>query len=145
MAYGEKLQVEGLQQINRQLADIGGKDARKAMAAAHRVTAQMVYDDAKHHIPVGSQKAGKGKGSKHPGRLQKSLRVQAAAHRGSVVLGGKRVPYAPAIHWGWPKRHIKGRRVVWHALGKNQGKIRLEFFKEMDKVLSSYGLNRDNV
>ena len=141
----DRIQIEGLTQINRALRDIGGKDARKAMAAAHRVTAQMVYDDAKHHIPVGSQKAGKGKGSKHPGRLQKSLRVQAAAHRGSVVLGGKRVPYAPAIHWGWPTRHLKGRRVVWHALGKNQGKIRLEFFKQMDKVLSDYGLNRDNV
>ena len=145
MAYGEKLQVEGLGALNKQLDAIGGKEARRAMAAAHRVTAMMVYRDAHIHVPIGSQRGAKGPKSEHPGRLWRTLRVQATNRRGSVLVGGGRAPYGAAIHWGYPKRGIIRRPFIWQALGRNQARIRLEFFKEMDKVLSHYGLNRDNV
>lgn len=141
----DKIQVEGLGKLNRELREIGGAEARRAIAAAQREAAQIVYKEALPHVPVGSNSGEPGKRSKHPGRLRKSLRVTARPSGATVSVGGRRVPYGAAIHWGYPSRNIEGRPFIYNALGKKREAVRLKFLEELDKVLDRFQLNRDNV
>jgi len=40
------------------------------------------------------------------GRLAASIRPNKAKSKAQVKAGNARTPYAAAINWGWPKRHI---------------------------------------
>lgn len=44
---------------------------------------------------------------KHSGRLSGTVRGNKAKNKAVVIAGRARVPYAGAINYGWPKRHIK--------------------------------------
>lgn len=41
------------------------------------------------------------------GRLRASVRSSGTVSAGIIRAGRKSVPYAGAIHWGWPSRKIK--------------------------------------
>lgn len=44
---------------------------------------------------------------KKSGRLSGTIRGNKAKNKAVVIAGRARVPYAGAINYGWPKRHIK--------------------------------------
>lgn len=85
---------------------IGGKDLRKTLRAAgvdmkdlktvHRQSAQVAANAAAQKAPEVS------------GRLRATIRAAGTQTAGIVRVGNNtRVPYAPVVHWGWPKHHIK--------------------------------------
>lgn len=49
---------------------------------------------------------GQASAPRRSGTLSRSVRGNRAAGKATVLAGTARVPYAPAIHWGWPRRHI---------------------------------------
>jgi len=86
------VRVEGLDRLVRTLrqaqADLG--DLKDAHANAGRVVAS----------------AASARAPRRSGALANSVRASRQARRAQVVAGGRAVPYAGAVHWGWPARGI---------------------------------------
>lgn len=50
------------------------------------------------------------------GRLEASMRAGRGKTKAVVRAGRAKVPYAPMIHYGWPKRGIKARPYLTEAI-----------------------------
>lgn len=59
----------------------------------HRLAAGELYRRVLPRVPVGPT-----------GKLKASGRFTGQKRRGVVKFGGKRVPWAAPMHWGWPRR-----------------------------------------
>lgn len=59
----------------------------------HRLAAGELYRRVLPGVPVGPT-----------GKLKGSGRFTGQKRKGVVKFGGKRVPWAPPMHWGWPRR-----------------------------------------
>lgn len=81
---------------------------------ANRQAADTVAGAARGTAPVGIKSA-KSRKRYRPGKLSKSVRAGATAKAGVIRAGGGRVPYANAIHWGWPKRNIQAQHFLSEA------------------------------
>lgn len=109
------VKVEGLRTLQRSLkaAGVGLEDLK----AAHAEVAATVVRAALPNVPVYAGPATKWV---HPGALKESVR--GAGQQGSAVVraGKASVPYAGAIHWGWPNRHIEANPFLWNAIADSQ-------------------------
>lgn len=90
MAYQVKL--VGGRRLRRAMRD-AGLDLRELKETNRRV-AGIVASEGKSSAPVVS------------GRLAADVRPTASQTSATVRAGRKSLPYAGAIHWGWPKRGI---------------------------------------
>jgi hypothetical protein len=52
---------------------------------------------------------------KASGNLAKTVRGNKAKNKAVVIAGRARVPYAGAINYGWPRRHIKAHLFMQRA------------------------------
>lgn len=98
------MEVEGLKELQKQIRDLGDAELRKQLREANKSVAQMVVDQALPNVPVRS------------GKLRASLKASATQTSAYGKAGSSvRVPYAAAIHWGYPSRHIRAAPFLWDA------------------------------
>lgn len=99
----------------------GAKEFRAAMkrmeadlkdySAVNRRAASMVADTARDRAPVLT------------GALAGSVRPGATRTRGYVKAGGRGIPYAGPIHFGWPRRNIAPQPFIFDALDERKGDV----------------------
>lgn len=87
--------VDGVKELNRQLRQVKDKGLDSELKALHKDIADEVIRKAQRRVPMRS------------GALKRSLRGSGTKAAAVGRAGKKAVPYAPTIHWGWPKRGIK--------------------------------------
>ena len=95
------------------LALQGAKNMRKTLKAAGA--------DLKDLTPAFKAAAGiaanaaRSRAPRRTGALAGTVRATAGFTQGTVRAGNAGVPYAPAIHWGWPRRGIAAQPWVSEA------------------------------
>jgi hypothetical protein len=74
------------------------------------------------------------------GDLVGSLRAKATMTTGYLTAGSKKVPYAPAIHWGWPAHNIAGDQFLTEAAGKAEPTVVADANASMAHLIRKEGL-----
>jgi hypothetical protein len=98
------MQVEGARELRRTMK-AAGEDLSDLKETHLRVASQVV--------PVARTLA-----PKRSGRLANSIRPGGTKTAAVIKAGGKAVPYANPIHWGWGRRHIAAN--PWMARAAKQ-------------------------
>lgn len=98
--------MKELKEVNRQAANI-------ALPAVRRLT------------PVGRS-----------GRLSKSVRVGATQRAGVIRAGGKTVPYAGPVNYGWPAHGISPRLFVNNGVAGSESAWSRVYEQFIDKTLN---------
>jgi hypothetical protein len=114
---GAQIEITGLKRTVRQLKELD-VEAPKAVKALHREAAALVAATARERAPVGHQAY-----DPHPGALRATIRPGATQYMAVVRAGGAKVPYAPPIHWGWGKRHIRPQPFMYEALDARRAEV----------------------
>jgi len=102
-----------------------GVDIRE-LKPINREAAEIAMDRARSEAPEVS------------GALRDTLRVGATNRAGVIRAGNNRqagVPYAGAIHWGWPSRDIAGHPFIAKSARETENKWRQLYERYTDKVL----------
>lgn len=93
---------------------VGAKELRKQISGfddevkkAGRGELRSVYMGAARVVEI----AAKSEAPARSGKLRGSIRSQATVRGAKVVAGGGKLVYAAPIHWGWPSRPNKARRI----------------------------------
>jgi hypothetical protein len=98
--------VDGAKELRRALKK-AGLDVQ-ALKDEHAKVAKMVKERALQRVPVRS------------GTLKGTLRESGTVSAAIVRAGGRRVPYASPIHWGWRKRNIAANPFIYGAAEDTQ-------------------------
>lgn len=114
----------------------GGRELRKGLKAAgfdlkdlrgvHRDVSSYVSKQAYDRAPTRS------------GKLARNIRAGATQKAAIVRAGGKRVPYANPIHWGWFKRGIKPNSFIHRAGTETESRWRRIYEEQLDKAFSNF-------
>lgn len=102
------IQAKGLGPLARALREAGDEGMTEMLKDAHRDAAEYVADTARPRFP------------RRSGRLVGTLRTKVTLLSGRVLVGSKRVPYAPPIMFGWPRRNIAPNNVLYDALARSE-------------------------
>ncbi len=97
------IHIDGLKELNRQLRQVKSKELDNELKDIHKELAEEIIRRALPNVPV------------RTGRLKQSVRSSGTKQSAIGRAGRKSVPYAPAIHWGWPKRGIPRRPFLTDA------------------------------
>lgn len=119
-------QVEGLREIQRELARLQDRETARAVRGVNKSLAQQVVDLAQPPTKSGA--------------LGQSMKAQGGMRDAVAQAGGTaRVPYAAVVHWGWPKRNIRRNAFLYRALAQarqNDG-FEDEYLHALDQVLTA--------
>lgn len=69
------------------------------------------------------------------GTLAASGRVTASRTRSAVVFGGRAVPYAGPIHFGWPAHNIEANPFAWEGADDRKGQVAELYEREIDGLV----------
>ncbi len=115
----------------------GAKEFRAAMkrmeadlkdyTAVNKRAAQMVADTARERAPVLT------------GALQGSIRPGATRTRGYVKAGGRGIPYAGPIHFGWPRRNIRPQPFIFDALDERKDAVVEQYERHIEALVEKVG------
>lgn len=124
-----EIHVEGLKELRRSLRRLADSDLKNELKDAHRAVADVIVRHALPLVPV------------RTGRLKASVRALASQRSSRAAVGGARLPYAPPIHWGWPRHNIERRPFLVEALDEAQRGDGIDIYTErverlLDKVRS---------
>lgn len=104
------VRVTGAAELRRALGHLGASAAD--LTSVNRAAAAVVAREAKVLVP------------KLSGALGSSIRARATKTRGRVSAGGGRlVPYAGPIHFGWPARNIAPQPFLYDALDNRRTEV----------------------
>ena len=106
MAVTPTFEIDGLNKLLRALEKLDD-EAKDSFKEAGLKVGRFVADKARGEAPVLS------------GRLLKTIRPVATRRGAKVRAGSSRVPYAPVIHFGWPKRNIQPNQFLYRAVDKS--------------------------
>jgi hypothetical protein len=81
------------------------------LTAINKAAASTVATEARNRAPVLT------------GRLAGSIRAGATRTRGYVKAGGRSIPYAGPIHFGWPRHNIEPQPFIFAALDDRRTEI----------------------
>lgn len=123
MAQRAALQVIGARELRRELRQ-AGRDVTQLRDRAHRPVAAFVAGAAQRDAPSVS------------GALSRSGRPGATQTAAVIRFGGKRVPYAGPIHFGWPSRGIKPQPFATAAAQKTEGSWMGIYEAAIEKILA---------
>lgn len=118
---GAQLRVEGLNNMRRTLKRAGVEV--QGLKEAHAAAAQVVANRAAPNTP------------QRTGRLAGSLRPAGQVGMAVVRAGRASVPYAGAIHWGWPARGISAQPWIYDAAQDSRDQWENEYRKELEKII----------
>lgn len=121
------LRIDGLAQFRRGLAriDTGLPDELKAI---HQAAADLILPTARAAAPVGRARHGHA-----AGLLRDSIRTGATRRSAVIKAGGRRVPYAGPIHWGWPRRSIRPQTFLVDAAARRAGDLTDLYERELQE------------
>lgn len=102
------VRLDGGRQLRAGLKDVEG--GLKDLKAAHKDAAQIAATASAALAPSVT------------GRLKRTIRAAGTARAGIIRAGTKRVPYAPAIHWGWKARNISGSFFLSDGATSSEGR-----------------------
>lgn len=119
------IQVEGLRELRRMLKAAENAAGLAMLKAAHKSAADLVVARALPNVPVRS------------GALRASVRALGSQAKGTAKAGGARVPYAAAIHWGWPRRGIRPQPFLQNALDQVEQQIPDVFSQSLERDVLS--------
>lgn len=111
------LQIRGLSKFRSTL-----KRAGADMADLKEANIQVGNTVATRAKSMGPQRTGRLVGSVVPAKTVARARV-----RSSLI-------YAPVIHYGWPKRHIKAQPFVLEAAAETQGEWMADYERSLQKI-----------
>lgn len=131
---GFGVQVHGGQRLTRTLRK-AGHDV-KQLTRINKQAAGVVTVAAKARAPHGI-KTRKSRKRYRPGKLSRSIRAGATTKAGVIRAGSTRVPYANAIHWGWPRRNIKPNPFISEAAQATEAVWIKQYEAHMNKVVRS--------
>ena len=106
---GPAVRVTGAKELRKALQHMG--DDLSDFTALHRDLAEMVASAARSKAPVRS------------GALAGSVKGKGYKTRASVAAGGRLVPYAGPIHFGWPARNIEPQPFLYDALDSRKREV----------------------
>lgn len=95
MAKRPLVQIDGARELRRTLRAAG--DDLEDLKEANQAAAEVAAAAARGRAPVLT------------GRLSSDIRASGTKTAGIIRAGRKKIPYAGAIHWGWPDRGISAR------------------------------------
>lgn len=125
---GGQLQIEGLRELQRALRNFAD-DSRNDMKETHRKAGQLVVDGATRLVPVRS------------GALLASLKSMPTQRQGRVRVGSAAVPYAGAIHFGWPARNIKPNPFIYAVLDERRDEVLRVYEDRINFLIIKYDLD----
>ncbi len=100
MAAGlSRIQVSGAKEFRAAMQKMGAD--LSDLTAINRRLAETVADAARSSAPVLT------------GRLSGSIRAGATRTKGYVRAGGRSIPYAGVIHFGWPRHNIAPQPFIY--------------------------------
>lgn len=118
------MRVDGLKELQAGLRKAERKGAINAIRKVNKSLAEQVASHAQP--PVVS------------GKLAASVKALSGVREADIKAGGTgSVPYAAAIHWGWPSHNIKPNPFLYRALYKamaNEG-FEKEYLEKLAKAL----------
>lgn len=122
-----QIEVQGLRQLRRRLADYGDA-AVDDLIKAHQQGVDIVKADALPRVPVRS------------GALRETVRGSATKTGGRVRAGYKRVPYAGPIHFGWPARNIRPQPFFYDAVDARRKEVEAAFVDYLKRAKRQHRL-----
>lgn len=129
------VRVEGLDELKRSLRQLKDRDLNKAVREVNKSAGEIVKPEARRTAPAGHRTAKSSKRYK-PGRLAASIAVVASTNAAVIKAGSaSRVPYAGAIHFGFPRRHIKPNRFLYRAMARTSDQVSETYEREIAEVI----------
>lgn len=69
------------------------------------------------------------------GRLRGSVRAVTHGRQAELVVGGRDVPYAGVINWGWPAKNIRGQEFIYKGIVQASSEMMKIYTESVNKVL----------
>lgn len=127
--------VEGLDELKRALRQLKDRDLNKAVREVNKSAAEIVKPEARRTAPAG-HRTPKSSKKYRPGRLAASIAVVASTNSAVIKAGSaSRVPYAGAIHFGFPRRHIRPNRFLFRAMARTSDEVADTYDREITAVI----------
>lgn len=131
MANQPAVQVDGLKEVRKGLKKLDDKAGKTMLKEAHKTLADKVAALATPDVPVGPT-----------GRLKASVRGLGTVAAATGKAGGKKVPYAAAVHWGTGPRaglrgphNIKRRPFLLDALDQLEPDAADEYAHQLQRLI----------
>ncbi|MER5638425.1 HK97-gp10 family putative phage morphogenesis protein [Kitasatospora sp. NPDC002227] len=129
------VRVEGLDELKKALRQLKDSELNKTVREVNKQAAEIVKPEAQKTAPAGHRSRKDSKKYK-PGKLARSIAVVASANSAVIKAGSaSRVPYAGAIHFGYPKRHIRANRFLFRAMARTSDEVSETYEREITQVL----------
>ncbi len=127
MAAGKsaRIQVTGAKELRVALKRMGADV--KDLSVIHREAAEDVASAARQRAPVLS------------GALQGSIRAKGTKTRGTVTAGGRGLPYAGPIHFGWPAHSIAPNPFIFDALDARKDEVVQRYERRIGDLVERVG------
>ncbi len=120
-----RVQVTGAKELRKALKKMGADV--KDLTAINRAAAETVADEARSRAPVLT------------GALRKSVRAGAGKASGYVKAGGRAIPYAGVIHFGWPRHGISPQPFIYDALDARKDEVVHAYEKRIGDLVERVG------
>jgi hypothetical protein len=116
-----RIEVQGERQLRRALAAMG--DDLEDLRDLHADLADMIAEEARDEAPVVT------------GELRDSIRGSRTKARATVYAGGRRVPYAGPVHFGWPGRGISPQPFLYDAIDRRRDAVIARYREGIDAII----------
>ncbi|CUW30076.1 HK97-gp10 family putative phage morphogenesis protein [Streptomyces reticuli] len=132
------VRVQGMTALQRNVRRLKDRELNNSVRAANKAAAEVVKPEAEATAPKGRRDAKSSKRYK-PGKLAKSVKVTASVKGAQVKAGSAaRVPYAAAVHFGYPKRHIRPNRFLFRAMARKSAEVTETYEREISAVVRQH-------
>ncbi len=120
-----RVQVTGAKELRRALAHMEADV--KDLTPINREAAETVATEARGTAPVLS------------GALRRTIKSSATKTKGVVRAGGKGIPYAGVIHFGWPAHNIKAQPFIFDALASRESEVVEKYQRRIADLVERVG------
>jgi hypothetical protein len=118
------IKINGLREVIRSFNQYEG--AVDDLKEANANISQKVAQDAVAIAP------------KRSGNLARSVKGNRAKEKVQIKAGGRGVPYAGVIEYGWPARNIESQSYLRRAAYKNMGFVIQQFDANLESLKRKY-------
>lgn len=119
-----RIKVEGLKEAQRATQQVS-KDLARDMRKMTKNAAEPARDASRDATVKGPT-----------GKLRRSVKIRATGRKAELVMGSPaRVPYAPPIHWGWPRRNIASNPSLITGIVRSRDDVAAVYAEGLDDIL----------
>ena len=127
----DAVKIEGLSKLQKDLRKLS-TDAldlnKEEFLATNKKVAEIIIGESKKFVPVLT------------GALAQSVRNASTKKSAKVRAGSVGVPYAGAIHFGWPSRGIRPNPFLYDAIDRRRDEVRDRYVDLIDALTKKYDL-----